>query len=80
MLTDTQALAVLQKAFPDAKVEPFIPYHGLLLFKVFEPDPEEGEFDPFYSVDPQNGEIKEFSILTDGNIEEINNIFLNQGD
>lgn len=33
--------------------------------------------DPFYSVDIQTGEFRDFSIITDGDISEINNLFLN---
>ena len=45
------------------------------IFKVFIDNGFEKEMDPFYSVNINTGEFRDFSILTDGDIGEITNLF-----
>ncbi|MCA1806970.1 MAG: hypothetical protein LC687_03835, partial [Actinobacteria bacterium] len=41
-------------------------YNSLIIVRVEHPSQDEANYDPFYSVNPQTGEVSEFSILTDG--------------
>ena len=63
MLTSDQAAVIINKQIPNGKIQGFVDYKGLYIFKVFTDDPFEGTFDPFYSVDQNTGEFKEFSVL-----------------
>lgn len=76
MLDQSTAQKRLKKALPNGKVQAVVTYKDLYLFQVFDDDPDEGEYDPFYSVNRQTGEVREFSILTDGDISEITTLFL----
>lgn len=77
MLTQIQALALVKSKFPDSRVLFFLEYRNLFLFQVFDDqDEEEGEFDPYYSVNPQTREIKEFSVMTDANRVELTQLYL----
>lgn len=77
MLSFTQAIDVIKSNIPDGSIQSAIEYNGLYVFMVFDSDELEGQMDPFYSVDIQTGEFRDFSIITDGDISEINNLFLN---
>ena len=63
MLTNDQASAIVNKQIPNGKIQGFVVYNGMYIFQVFTDDPFEGTFDPFYSVDQNTGEFKEFSVL-----------------
>lgn len=76
MLSEPDATILVKRAFPKATVQPPISYRGLYVFQVFSSDPDEGGFDPFYSVNQRTGELQEFSVLTDGDINEITALFL----
>lgn len=41
-------------------------YNNLLLVRVKHDSEDEADYDPFFSVDPESGEVKEFSVVTDG--------------
>ena len=43
---------------------------------VFFSDPDEGIFDPFYSVDKTTGEVAKFSVFTDGDFDDIQDLFM----
>lgn len=77
MLSELEATAIVRKEFPDSRIEPPINYRGVYLFMVFnDDDPLEGDQDPFFSVDHMTGELRDFSIITDGNPREITDLFL----
>lgn len=76
MLSEAEATIKLQAVFPDRSIEPPIKYNGLFIFQAFSPDPIEGEFDPFFSVNMETGEVRDFSIITDGDPHEIERLFL----
>lgn len=44
-----------------SKVVSSITYDGMFLMMIHRPDGDEGEFLPFFSVDPVSGEFKDFS-------------------
>lgn len=77
MLDINQAIDVVKSKIPDGFINSAIEYNGLYVFMIFSDDELEGQMDSFYSVDIQTGEFRDFSIITDGNISEINNLFLN---
>lgn len=75
MLSIKQAVNTVNKNIPDGNIDSMIVYNGLYVFKVFTDDELEGQMDPFYSVDMETGEFRDFSIITDGNISEIVKLF-----
>lgn len=77
MLDINQAIDVVKSKNPDGSIQSAIEYNGLYVFMVFGDDELEGQMDSFYSVDIQTGEFRDFSIITDGDISEINSLFLN---
>lgn len=75
MLDEAQAKTALAKALPTARVEDSIKYRNVYLFRVHLPSPGEEDYDPFFSVDEQTGEVRDFSVITDGDISEIAELF-----
>lgn len=75
MLDINQAIDVVKSKIPDGFINSAIEYNGLYVFMVFSDDELEGQMDSFYSVDIQTGEFRDFSIITDGDISEISNLF-----
>lgn len=70
-----KAINIVKKNIPNGKIDASIRYRDLYLFKVFIDNGFENEMDPFYSVNINTGEFRDFSILTDGDIGEITNLF-----
>lgn len=70
-----KAINIVKKNIPNGKIDASIRYRDLYLFKVFIDNGFEKEIDPFYSVNINTGEFRDFSILTDGDIGEITNLF-----
>ena len=63
MLSKPEALAKLKKEFPNRVPKFLAPQGNLYIFVAPDPsDVEEGMSDPFFSVNSQTGEVKEFSI------------------
>lgn len=75
MLNLEQAVKVIRKVLPKGKIQKAISYRGLYIFQVFRDEIGEEELDPFYSVNKKTGEFNEFSIITDGDITEIVDLF-----
>lgn len=75
MLSSTQAAEVIKKNIPIGTIQSYIDYGDMYIFQVFTNRPGEEIMDPFYSVDMNTGEFSEFSILTDGNTEQITQLF-----
>ena len=76
MLSVDEATAIVKKNLPDSQIQATVVYRDLYLVQAFRTTPGEEIMDPFYSVHRTTGEFKEFSILTDGNIAEISELFL----
>lgn len=75
-LSIEQATKVVKQEIPDGKIQAVIRHNGLYLFQIFRDDLLfEEELDPFYSVNVETGELKDFSIITDGNASEIIKLF-----
>ena len=82
MLNVEDATNILNRNLPNRIVKAVISYNGLFVFRAEDDnDPLEGNQDPFFSVDQTTGELKEFSVLTDGNFADISKLFIeaNQG-
>lgn len=55
----------------DCAVEACVPYKGGFLARVKLNSVEEANYDPFFMVNANTGEIQEFSVMTDGDPLEI---------
>lgn len=66
-----EAKKIVLENIPDGDIQGSIEYNNLYVFMVFTPDEEEGQFDPFYSVNKETGEFSDFSVITDGDTGEI---------
>lgn len=71
MLTEIQAQYIMTKSFPEFSLKSWAIYKDVYLFRVQYPIPEEKDFDPFFSVNKTTGEVRDFSVLVDGDINEI---------
>lgn len=76
MIDIVEAEGIVRQTFPEATIPSFISYKDVFVFMVFFSDPDEGILDPFYSVDKTTGEVAEFSVLTDGDFDEIQDLFI----
>lgn len=76
MLNELEATKIIRDIFPDSRIDKPIDYRGVFVFPVFGDDPLEGGLDPFFSVDQKTGEVRDFSIITDGDPKEIDAKFL----
>ena len=74
MLNEAQAQVTLRKALPGYPIKAMTKYRDLFLFRVEHPDPLEKDYDPFFSVDPVTEEVRDFSVITDGNLSEISKL------
>jgi hypothetical protein len=75
MLTKDQAIKIAMSAFPIATIDCVIEYQDLFVLKMHIPRPLETIWDPFYSVNRNTGEFRDFSIVTDGNTAELISLF-----
>lgn len=75
MLSLNQAKKIVEKNLPKSDIQAAIQYKNEYIFRVFMSDDLEGQMDPFYSVDVRTGKFRDFSILTDGDISEITELF-----
>lgn len=66
MYNETQAKELVEKKHPGAKAQDSFRYNSLILVRVVHPSGDEANWDPFYSVHPETGEVSEFSVITDG--------------
>lgn len=71
MLNSAEALAQVKKTLPEVKIQTWTEYRQLYLVRVKYPYPGEEDFDPFFSVNKVTGEIRDFSVITDGDLSEI---------
>lgn len=76
MLDKQQARSIFEDNFPDDKVEAMVRYGDLYLVRVSRAEAAERDYDPFFSIDVLTGQIEDFSIITDGDINEIAKLFL----
>lgn len=77
MLSSDEAIAKLKQLAPDRNPEKLITYNGLYLIMAPSSDPDEGVWDPYFSVDMNTGETRDYSIYQDGKAREIVELFKN---
>lgn len=75
MLSNQDAMQLVERDQPGARAVACAPYRNILLVRVVHADPLEANFDPFFSVNPTTGEVKDYSVMHDGNIAEIAKLF-----
>lgn len=75
MLNIQDATKIVSENYPGGKIQNYVSYKNLYLFQIFNDNPFEEEMDPFFSVNRETGDFKEFSILTDGDTSEIVSLF-----
>lgn len=71
MMTEEEAVIRLEEEIPGVVIAARARYQNLYLFRIVMPDPLEADYDPFFSVDVETGEVRDFSVLTDGDMTEI---------
>lgn len=71
-----KATIIATSNYPQGNIQAVIDYREVWLFQIFTDDPDEGIWDPFFSVDQKTGKFEEFSVMDDGNPFEINALFL----
>lgn len=76
MLSVEEATTIMQQALPQGTIASKIDYNDLYVFQVFLNEVGEEGYDPFFSVNKETGEVRDFSIITDGNTKEIVELFL----
>lgn len=75
MLTNDDAQILLDNILPDdVEIKAWAQYRNLYLFRVQYSSLGEEDWDPFFSVNSNTGEVKDFSVLTDGDISEISRL------
>jgi hypothetical protein len=75
MLSSEEAISKLKLIAPDRNPEKIITYNNLYLIFAPSSDPDEGMWDPYFSVDMTTGETRDYSIYQDGKAREIVSMF-----
>lgn len=76
MLNKADAITIAKNAILDGRIEAVVEYKDLYLLQIFEDRPGEEDMDPYYSIDRNTGEFRDFSIITDGDPNEIAALFI----
>lgn len=66
MLSIQEAKTIIKTNLPNCRIQKVAMYKNLYIFQAFRSDPLEGDFDPFYSIDVNTGEFRDFSVLEAG--------------
>ncbi len=74
MLSLSDATDVVKAHFPKAQIRAGVPYRNDYVFVVYPSNTRESFFDPYYAVDKNTGEFRDFSIFTDADPEELTNL------
>lgn len=77
MLSSDEAISKMKQIAPDRNPEKIITYNGLYLIFAPGSDSDEGIWDPYFSVDMNTGETRDYSIYQDGKSKEIVSLFKN---
>lgn len=74
-MTEEEAKTRLEEEIPGVVVAAQAQYQGLYLFRIVFPSAHEADYDPFFSVNIETGEVRDFSVLTDGDLTDISAAF-----
>ena len=78
MLNVEQAKRIAEESIPSSwKITKVVNYREVYLFSIEHNTPHEEGLDQLFSVNKLSGEFRDFSILTDGDISEIVQLFAN---
>ena len=69
MITKDEALSIVRQNLNGWSIQKFALHNGKFVFMVFSDDPDEGQFDPFYSVDASTGEFSGYPLMLDNNLD-----------
>jgi hypothetical protein len=72
---DAAKKALLAKE-PTVTIQDYIVYRNVFLFRVRFASIHEADYDPFFSVDQRTGAVSDFSVLVDGDLDEITALFM----
>jgi hypothetical protein len=76
MLNVLEATKIINEALPTREIGKPIDYRGLYIFLAIDNHlPIEGDMDPYFSVNKETGELRDYSIIADGDISEIVALF-----
>lgn len=78
MINVSEATKRLTDSVPSITVKDNVIYRDVYLFRVEFDSESEKNYDPFFSVNIETGEVKDFSVIVDGDIAEITMLFLNK--
>jgi hypothetical protein len=69
LMSEPDAVRLVEEVFPDRTVKMFVRFRNLIIVEAIDKsDPEEGSYDPYFSVDSQ-GNVKDFSLMDAGMAE-----------
>ncbi len=74
-MTPNEAMRLVEKRYKGVKAVDVAEYQGDYLVRVEFPDAEEKHYDPFFRVFNDTRKVEEFSVVTDGDPEEIMQAF-----
>lgn len=63
MLSVKEAKTIIKNNIPNGNIKSCVLYKNLYVFIVYTDDEIEGEMDPFYSVDSDNGKFNGFPMM-----------------
>lgn len=66
MLSEADAIKIVKDRFSEESVisQPVL-YKGLYVFRIYSEVSDAGVLDPFFSVNRETGEFRDFSVITD---------------
>lgn len=71
MFSKDDAQARIEFVLPGRPIKAWAQYRNVFLFRIEHFSEHEKDFDPFFSVDMKTGEVRDFSVITDGDLGEI---------
>lgn len=74
-ISSEDAKKLVGKKIRGSTVQACVPYKGDFLLRVKHHSADEADFDPFYLVKSETGEVQEFSVMDDGDPLEIAKAF-----
>lgn len=78
MLDLQSAIAIVKEHLPEGDIYGVVEHDNLFVFLVTIPDPDEGDSDPFYSVNRETSEFSDFAIFANDKTKEVLTKFQNQ--